>query len=94
MDARARSPRGAHKVAIGGSKEGRWRGWRAEVVVAVGLLGALTLLVVVFDGSTGSLTAFSSPGIELVRKAGKVVLLLQMNMLFMVRSHVQSSDAN
>ena len=58
--ARARTPRGAHKVAIGGAelgagrnadgcyKEWRWRGWRALAraeVVFVGCLGILTLLV-------------------------------------------------
>ncbi|KAF8730297.1 hypothetical protein HU200_017281 [Digitaria exilis] len=76
----ARTPRGAHKVVAaicsgelgGGEKEWRWRGWRAparaEVVVVVGCVATLTLLVLVFGGGTGSLTAFSSPRIELVKK--------------------------
>ncbi|CAN6239328.1 unnamed protein product [Urochloa humidicola] len=71
MDARARTPRGAHKVAIGGrSKEWRRQGWRAPAraeVVVLGLLAAVALLVVAFGRGTGSLTTFSSTGIESVQ---------------------------
>ncbi|CAL4967149.1 unnamed protein product [Urochloa decumbens] len=92
MDARARSPRGAHKVGIGGgSKEWPWpwRGWRAPAraeVVVVGSLAALALLVVAFGRGTGSLTAFSSPPrIEFVPEAG--------NSASPVREHVAAADS-
>ncbi|CAN6253175.1 unnamed protein product [Urochloa humidicola] len=86
MDARARSPRGARKVG-GGSKGWRWQGWRAPAraeVVVVGSLATLALLMVVFGGGTGSLTAFSPPGIEFVPKAG--------NAASPVREHVAGPD--
>jgi hypothetical protein len=99
MDARARTPRGARKVAVGSGepggsdKEWRWRGWRAAaragVVAAVGFLGALVLLVMVFGGRTGRMAAFSSaPGTGFfVQKPGKVRLVL-------VHTHVEFSDAD
>jgi len=94
MDARARTPRGARTVAVGGGgepggsdKEWRWRGWRAparaDVVAAAGFLATLTLLAVVSGGRTGSLAAFSSPGTGFfVQKPGKLHLTLQTHVEF------------
>ncbi|KAG0535017.1 hypothetical protein BDA96_04G329600 [Sorghum bicolor] len=70
--ARARTPRGAHKVAIGGGDLGaawngggsykawRWQGWRAPAPAVVGCLATLTLLVLVLGGGgRGILSTFS-----------------------------------
>ncbi|XP_062221907.1 probable fucosyltransferase 7 [Phragmites australis] len=88
--ARARTPRGAHKVAIGGGELGRgekacrWPGWRATAraeVVVLGFLATLALLVVMFGGGAGSQPAFASPRTEFVQKPVSTA------------SHVRADDA-
>lgn len=68
MDAaRARTPRGAHKVVATGGElgAGRWRAPARMEVVGVLFLATSTLLVL---GLGGGLSAFSSPKVEFVRK--------------------------